>query len=97
MKQGEHLYIRIDKPKNTETMSDADFQAHIAYLQIVSKERLFLGGGFSNIRGGMVIIRAESLEEADEIARKDPIIDRGFYDYRLYEWELVLLSEELIG
>lgn len=92
MKKGDKLFVRIDY-KNPDLKSTAkDFQDHVQYLTGVSKERYFLGGGFNNAAGGMLVFEAKDTDEARIIADKDPIIERGFFSYELYEWELFILS-----
>lgn len=59
----------------------------------VADERYFVGGGFANTNGGMIIFKAKDLEEANMIAQKDPIIERGLYTVELHEWDLLILSK----
>lgn len=95
MKKGDKLFVRIDS-KIKENRSGSDyFNDHIKYLSKVASERYFIGGGFSNADGGMIIFQAESLEEAHFIADKDPLIENNLYRYELFEWNLVILSDEI--
>lgn len=96
MKKGSKLYVRIDRRIEGKDISDQDFQDHLAYVENIAKERYFIGGGFSNIDGGMLVLEAENLEEAQELARKDPLIEKSLYRYELYIWDLVVLSEDII-
>lgn len=94
MKKGDKLFVRFDH-KVEENKSDLnDFNDHIDYLSKVASERYFIGGGFSNTPGGMIIYEAKDLEEAKEIADKDPLIKRNLYRYELFEWNLVILSDD---
>ncbi len=93
MKKGDKLFARIDYRNKDKEFGPNDFKEHIDYLQKVARERFFLGGGFENTKGGMIIFKAHDLKEAKKIAENDPIIKRGLYTYKIYEWNLVLLSE----
>lgn len=95
MKKGDKLFARIDYKVEDKRPDSVDFNDHIKYLSAVASERYFVGGGFSNAPGGMIIFHAESLIEAQEIANKDPLIERNLYRYELFEWDLVLLSDEI--
>lgn len=95
MKIGDKLYVRMDyKVEGTET-TEQDFQDHLAYLKGVAEERYFMGGGFSNAKGGMILFKADNLEEAQRIAQKDPIIERGLFRVEIFEWDLRILSESI--
>lgn len=72
-----------------------DFEDHAQYLKIIADERYFVGGGFNNTVGGMIIFEAANIDEAKEIAERDPLIKRNFYRYELYEWDLLILSDHL--
>jgi hypothetical protein len=60
-----------------------------------TRERYFIGGGFSNTDGGMILLEAADVEEAHKIARNDLLIERGIYRYDLFEWDLVVLSKDI--
>ncbi len=93
MKKGDKLFVRIDYKNEELEITEKDFQDHVEYLKGVAAERYFVGGGFSNAIGGMIIFEAKDLEEAKMIAKKDPIIERGLFRVKVYEWDLVILSD----
>lgn len=94
MEKGDKLFVRIDSRISEREFGKTDFRDHIEYLEGIAKERYFLGGGFENRLGGMIIYEAINLEEAKKVADNDPLIKRNLYTYELYEWSLVLLSSE---
>ena len=94
--KGEKLFIRIDRKAEETTMTDQDFQDHLAYVEKLARERYLLGGGFSNTDGGMLLFEAENIDEARKISNSDPIIERGFYKCEVFEWELVVLTETFL-
>lgn len=94
MKKGDKLFVRIDYRNKDKEFRSNDFEEHINYLKEVAKERYFIGGGFENEKGGMVIFKANDIKEAKKIAENDPIIKKGLYTCKIYEWNLLLLSEQ---
>jgi uncharacterized protein YciI len=61
--------------------------AHLAYLQeLKARGALLLSGPFTDRSGGMVLVRAESREEAEAIARADPLVANKVDGYELREW-----------
>lgn len=65
--------------------------AHLEFLNQKEKEgRIFARGRFSDGAGGLVIYRAESLEEAGRIAGSDPYVKSGARSLELHEWEMKL-------
>ncbi|AKN31321.1 hypothetical protein Ccar_10825 [Clostridium carboxidivorans P7] len=96
MKKGDKLFVRIDYKNSEKEVTSKDFQDHVEYLKGVAAERYFVGGGFANESGGMIMFEAKDLEEAKTIAEKDPIIQRGLFRVKIYEWDLLILSDKRI-
>ena len=90
------LYVRMDYKNSEKALSNKDFQEHLDFVKNIANERYFVGGGFTNSGevGGMVIFEATNLKEANEIFRKDPIIEKGFYRFEIFEWKVAVISEE---
>lgn len=95
MKTGDQLFVRMDYKVDGKEATAQDFQDHLAYLNGVAEDRYFIGGGFSNAKGGMIVFKANNLDEAQRIAQKDPIIERGLYQVKIYEWNVLILSEHV--
>jgi uncharacterized protein len=96
MKKDSKLYVRIDYRVGEKNFTDQDFQDHLAYVETVARQRYFIGGGFTNTDGGMILFEAENFEEAQKIAQNDPLIERSLYRYELFAWDLVVLSEDIV-
>ena len=92
LKKGSTLYVRVDHKAEEKNIAPHDFEDHLTYVRNVAEERYFIGGGFSNIDGGMCLFEAKNLEEAQNIAQNDPIIKKGLYRYEIFEWKLAVLS-----
>jgi uncharacterized protein YciI len=62
---------------------------HLAYLDSLAKEgKIFAKGPFTDGSGGMVIYIADSLEEAKQMAEKDPYVTYGVRRLELHEWDI---------
>ena len=94
MKIGDRLYARIDYKIEGKELTPQDYEDCLVYLKDLAAKGCFAAGVFSNADGAMVIFAAENLEQAHKIAEQDPIIQRGLYRYELFEWNVMILSEE---
>jgi uncharacterized protein YciI len=92
MKVGEKYFVRIDEKTTSSPPDDATRAAHFEYLKKLSTLTTLFGGGFDNIPGGMIIFTAENIHDAKSKCEIDPVISKGFYSYRLYEWTVQLTS-----
>jgi uncharacterized protein YciI len=64
---------------------------HLAYLkQCYDEGKLYACGPFVDGSGGMVIYIADSQEEAEQIAGKDPYVIEGVRSLNLREWKMSL-------
>ncbi|HEX5689536.1 MAG TPA: YciI family protein [Roseiflexaceae bacterium] len=61
--------------------------AHIAYLkELKARGALLLSGPFTDRKGGMVLVQADSREAAEAIAQADPLVANRVDSYELREW-----------
>jgi hypothetical protein len=61
--------------------------AHLEYLDRLYKEnKVVMAGPFTDKKGGMVIYRADSPEEAQKLAEEDPVVKEGARTLELREW-----------
>ncbi|MEF3310675.1 YciI family protein [Paenibacillus sp. GYB004] len=61
--------------------------AHLDYLDRLYKEnKVVMAGPFTDKKGGMVIYRADSPEEARALAEADPVVAEGARTLELREW-----------
>jgi uncharacterized protein len=82
-------YVILLTPRAGAALTDSLIRAHVAYLrQLDASGRLVLCGPFGDRPGGMVIIRAESLDEAGTIAAADPFVASGTEDFEVRPWHL---------
>lgn len=63
--------------------------AHLAYLrELKQRGHLVLSGPFGDRTGGIVLIQAETDEDARAIAQADPLVSSGVDAYELHEWQI---------
>lgn len=68
-------------------MREQDLRAHGAYYaQLLRDGRAFAGGGYVGEDGGLAIIRAADMAEAQAILAADPAIVSGVFVARLRQW-----------
>ena len=69
--------------------SEKIIRNHVCFLRELDKQgKLVMCGPFSDGKGGMLILKADSLEEAKRIALKDPFVLTGIRRFDVRGWEL---------
>jgi len=64
-------------------------RAHVRLFRELDRQGQYvMGGPFKDYPGGMMIIRAANLEEAQQIARNDPFVRQGVRIAEVRAWEL---------
>lgn len=89
------LYVVLTKPRGGLDAVRDNLAAHLTYqLELERKNIMFAAGPFADDNEqewqgeGMVIIRADSVEHAHEIAAADPMHVSGARDFRVRPWLL---------
>ena len=81
------LYVMfIERGKNYNKINGELVKRHVAFIrELDDSGKLELCGPFKGYPGvaGMVILRAESYEEADAICRTEPFVAEGYATYKL--------------
>ena len=81
------LYVMLMKKEKTyNRVTKAMITRHVENLRALDEEgKLELCGPFKGYPGvaGMVIFRAESLEEADALCKREPLVAEGYVTYTL--------------
>lgn len=87
------LFTRTAQP-----FTEPLIRRHVEYLRKLDREkRLVLCGPFIDYRGGMVIIKAASLEEARKIAADDPVVLEGAETCEIRTWLLSCEENNHLG
>jgi len=92
LKKGNVVFVRFDYKACDKEVPQDVLMACMAYLEGFAGERQFSAGVYGNEDGAMLIFEAADLEEAQKISDNDPIIKGGYYNYKLYEWHLMITS-----
>ena len=89
------LYVVLTQPASDMDAVFSHLQEHLAYqLELERTGVMFAAGPFADDQGqewegeGMVIIRAESIEHATQIAEADPMHKSGARKFRVRPWLL---------
>ena len=73
--------------RRTERFDPAVLPAHNAFLaELRQSGRLLDAGGFTDKSGGAYLIGADSMDEAQAMAHKDPLHTKGASELTLREW-----------
>ncbi len=79
-------------------MTEPLIRAHVAHIKrLEEKGQYVLGGPFQDHNGGMMIIKAESLKAAKEIAQNDPFVKEGVENCDVRIWELSCAENNHLG
>lgn len=83
-------YFAVFLPMKDQELSQMYRAQHLAYLEDLAQQgKIFVRGRFVDGAGGLVIYQAETLEEAEKLAKADPYITSGARGYELHEWEMI--------
>ena len=82
------LYVMfIDKRKDYKKINKAMVVKHVEYIKSLDEAgKLELCGAFEDYPGvgGMLVLKTDSYEEAEEICKAEPFVSEGFAAYRLF-------------
>jgi uncharacterized protein YciI len=79
--------IITDIEKNKEVRP-----AHLEYIdRLYQAGKIVMAGPFTDGKGGMIIYRANSIEEATQLAENDPVIVEKCRTLELREWNALSL------
>ncbi|CAN0592923.1 MAG: YciI family protein [Alphaproteobacteria bacterium] len=90
---GKQLFVVFTMPENGMEPIQANIKEHLAYQRMLEDTGvMFAAGPMADMNGetwsgdGMVVIRAESLEDAKAIAAADPMHAAGARKYMVRPW-----------
>ncbi|MFD0697322.1 YciI family protein [Paenibacillus sp. GCM10027628] len=84
-------YFVVLLPMKDEELSKEHRPAHLAYLdERRSEGKIFANGRFVDGWGGLVIYKAETMEEAKLLAEADPFVKLGARHCDIHEWDIVI-------
>jgi uncharacterized cupin superfamily protein/uncharacterized protein YciI len=78
--------------------SEVQVRRHVAHLRELDRRgRLVLCGPFQDGDGGMIVLRANSLEEAKELANEDPLVKEKVRTVEVRAWKLSCEENNHLG
>ena len=102
-KQGKQfIYVLkpVDRLLNVENWTEVDEQIisrHFTYLKDLKQEgKLILAGktvGLNEKTFGIVIFKAESLEEASKMMRQDPSVNEAIMNAEVFEYRVAITKD----
>lgn len=83
-------YFAVFLPMLDEEKSQEYRVQHLNFLEEKRQEgKIFANGRFADGAGGLVIYRAGSLEEVEQLVKQDPYVIQGARGFGIHEWEMV--------
>lgn len=84
-------FVKIERGIVEKSIFDLHVSAHKAFVRdLIDRGHEAKTGYWAERGGGMLIFKAESLEEARSIVSRDPLIENGCVEYELHEWRVVV-------
>lgn len=84
-------FVKIEEGIVDKGTFDRHVPAHKAFVQeLIAKGHEARTGYWSHYGGGMLLFKANSMDEARAIVSQDPLIQNGCVNYKLYEWRVVV-------
>ncbi|MBD0380013.1 YciI family protein [Paenibacillus sedimenti] len=84
-------YFAVLLPMKDEELSKEHRPAHLTYLEERRSDgKIFANGRFVDGWGGLVIYKAETMEEAKQLAEADPFVKLGARHCEIHEWDIVI-------
>ena len=84
-------FIKLERGIVDKATFDRYIPAHKAFVQsLIDQGHQAKTGYWGDFGGGMLLFKAESLDQAQAIIGQDPLIQSGCVEYELHEWRIVV-------
>jgi uncharacterized protein YciI len=84
-------FVKIEKGIVDKPVFDSSVPAHKAYVKdLIAKGHEARTGYWAEFGGGMLLFKADSLDQAKAIVAQDPLVKNGCVTYELHEWRIVV-------
>jgi hypothetical protein len=85
------LYERGPNWLESQPMKEQPLRDHLEYLLALHKEgKVIMGGPYADETGGLVVLVADGIDEAERIIASDPAIVAGVLKARVKAWNRVV-------
>lgn len=91
---GKEVYVVVTRPVRSDGITEEMLALHLQNQVMLEKQGIMFAAGplyspETNLPdAGMFVLRAASFEEADAIAREDPLHKAGLRTYTLRKWRI---------
>ncbi|MFE5317518.1 YciI family protein [Paenibacillus sp. NPDC056579] len=87
-------HFAVFLPMLDEEKSQTYRSEHLDYLAAVrSQGHIFANGRFTDGAGGLVIYRANTLEEVQAFVNQDPYVIHKARGFEIHEWDIVIADK----
>lgn len=87
--KGPIVYVYLLDQARPDLVTAELVAAHVEHIrELDDAGQLVLCGPFVDFKGGMVVLKASSAEEARAVADRDPFVASGYETFDLRTWEL---------
>lgn len=84
-------FVKLERGIVDKAVFDRHVPAHKVFVQsLIDQGHQAKTGYWGDFGGGMLLFKADSLAQAQEIVQQDPLIQGGCVEYELHEWRIVL-------
>ncbi len=84
-------FVKLEQGIVDKSTFDQYVPAHKAFVkELIAKGHEARTGYWGCFGGGMLLFKADSMDQAKEIVARDPLILNRCVDYKLYEWKVVV-------
>lgn len=85
------VFVKIEKGIVDKAKFDKHVPAHKAYVQdLIAQGHRAKTGYWAKRGGGMLLFEADSIDEAQAIVARDPLVQNNCVEYELHEWCLIV-------
>lgn len=84
-------FVKIEEGIVDKATFDRYVPAHKAFVKtLIERGHEARTGYWGCFGGGMLMFKATSMDEAEQIVLQDPLIRNRCVNYKLYEWKVVV-------
>lgn len=84
-------FVKIEEGIVEKAIFDQYVPAHKAYVRdLIAKGHEARTGYWAERGGGMLLFKAESMNEAKAIVAQDPLVQNNCVKYKLHEWCVIV-------
>lgn len=84
-------FVKLERGIVNKAVFDQFVPDHVTYVKdLIAKGHAAKTGYWAEYGGGMLLFKANSIEEARVIVAADPLVQNHCVEYELHEWRVVV-------